>query len=179
MRLSRTDLVPLLTIMAGGVIGISLSLSFLVLSPVGDVPALNLAPVPPVAPLESTTRDAPQAGTVAGEITDGQTGGLVSAAQVYITSLSLGALSRQNGRFLLLSVPTGTHTLSVTRIGYRTTQVQITVAANQTVEQDFAISEDTAFPYRFAPTERPVPTAAEITQRREELLLRLREDANN
>ena len=54
MRLSRTDLVPVLAIVAGGVIGASLSLNFLVLSPRGDVPVLALAqvvaPVPLVPP---------------------------------------------------------------------------------------------------------------------------------
>ncbi len=46
MRLTRADLVPVLTIIAGGVIGGSLSFSFLALSPSGDVPA----PDPVVAP---------------------------------------------------------------------------------------------------------------------------------
>ncbi len=45
MRLSRIDLLPLLAIMAGGVLGASLSFSFLALSPSG-VPA----PDPVVAP---------------------------------------------------------------------------------------------------------------------------------
>ena len=45
MRLSRTDFVPVLAIVAGGVIGASLSFSFL-RSPSGDVPV----PDPVVAP---------------------------------------------------------------------------------------------------------------------------------
>ena len=51
MRPSRTDLLPVLTIMTGGVIGASLSFSFLG-SRSGDVPTFALAavvaPVPPV-----------------------------------------------------------------------------------------------------------------------------------
>ena len=39
MRLSRSDLLPLLTFVSGGVIGASLSFSFLALTPSGDVPA--------------------------------------------------------------------------------------------------------------------------------------------
>ena len=46
MRLSRRDFVPLLTIVAGGAIGASLSFSFLGRSPAVDVPA----PPPVVAP---------------------------------------------------------------------------------------------------------------------------------
>ena len=54
MRLSRTDLVPVLAIVAGGALGASLSLNFLLLSPPGDVPALALAPVvAPVPPVPS------------------------------------------------------------------------------------------------------------------------------
>ena len=42
MKLSRTDLVPVLAIVAGGVIGASLSFNFLALSPsADDVPALE------------------------------------------------------------------------------------------------------------------------------------------
>ena len=51
MRLSRTHLIPVLTIVAGGVIGVSLSFSFLGRSPAVDVPAPN----PVVAP--SATRE--------------------------------------------------------------------------------------------------------------------------
>ena len=45
MRLSRKDLVPVLAIVAGGVIGVSLSFSFLGRSPADDVPAPE-QPVP-------------------------------------------------------------------------------------------------------------------------------------
>ena len=40
MRLSRTHLVPVLAIVAGGVLGASLSFGFLTLSPSGDVRAI-------------------------------------------------------------------------------------------------------------------------------------------
>ena len=213
MRLSRTDLVPVLTIVAGGAVGLSLSLNFLLLPPPGDVPALALAPVvapvppiapaapiPPMAPIPPIPRIPPvpsrarvepsqvraRVGVVTGRITGGQTGRSIAAAQVFISSLDVGGLTQQNGRYLLQNVPAGTYTLSVARIGYQTTWVRIVVVGDQTVEQDLAISansEDaTFFPYRFAPTVRAVPispTAAEITQRQEELLRRLREDANN
>ena len=55
MRLSRTDLLPLLTIMAGGVLGASLSFGFLGLLSSGDVPAPDAV----VAP--SAVAEAPEA----------------------------------------------------------------------------------------------------------------------
>ncbi len=55
MRLSRTDLLPVLTIIAGGVIGASLSFTFLALSPSDDVPAPDPV-VTPSATAKSATR---------------------------------------------------------------------------------------------------------------------------
>ncbi len=123
MRLSRSDLLPMLTIMAGGVIGASLSFSLLG-SRSGDVPVA--------------------VGTVTGQVTDAQTGGSVAAVQVYITSLELGGLSQPNGLYVLQNVPAGTYTLTATRIGYRTTEAQITIGGGQTVEQNFSVAEDGA-----------------------------------
>ena len=85
---------------------------------------------------------AQQGGTVTGRVLDAQSGQPIPAAQVFISSLDLGGLTQQNGRYLLQNVPAGTHTLSVARIGYRTTEAQISVAGGQTVEQNFAIAEE-------------------------------------
>ncbi len=48
MRLSRSDLFPVLTIVAGGAVGFSLSFSLLLLSRSDDVPAPDPVVVPPV-----------------------------------------------------------------------------------------------------------------------------------
>ena len=84
---------------------------------------------------------AQQGGTVTGRVLDSQRGLPVAAVQVFIANLELGGLTQQNGRYLLQNVPAGTHTLSATRIGYRTTEVQVTVGGGQTVEQDFTLTE--------------------------------------
>ena len=132
MRHSRKELIPMLVIAAGGIIGASLAFSFM-----GSRSFYE-----PSATVESATRVAARVGTVSGEITDAQTGASVAAAQVYIASLDLlGALSQQNGRYLLKNVPPGTHTLTVARIGYRTTEVQITVGSGQTLDQNFSVAE--------------------------------------
>ena len=134
MRRSRKDLVPVLAIVAGGLIGASISFNFLGRSP-GLLYEYSVT-------VESATRVAARVGTVNGQVTDAQTGASVAAAQVYIANLYLlGALSQQNGRYLLQNVPAGTHTLSVFRIGYRTTEVQITVGGGRTLDQDFSVAE--------------------------------------
>jgi TonB-linked SusC/RagA family outer membrane protein len=80
-------------------------------------------------------------GSVTGRVLDAQTNQPVSAVQVYIEGLDLGVLSQQNGGFLLLGVPAGTHTVTVERIGYRSATAQVTVSAGQTVEQSFRLAE--------------------------------------
>ena len=60
MRLCRTDFVPLLAVVAGGVIGGSISFTFLALSPSGDVPT----PDPVVAP--SAPTEEPRSGQAGG-----------------------------------------------------------------------------------------------------------------
>ena len=141
MRLSRTDLVPVLTIMVGGVIGASLSFSFLARSAENDVQVL----VPGVryenaVTLESVTRDADRAGTVTGRIIDATTAVSIAAVRVYISSLRMGGLTQQNGRYAIQNVPAGTHTLSVERIGYRTAEAEITIDGDRTV--NFSIAEE-------------------------------------
>jgi TonB-linked SusC/RagA family outer membrane protein len=85
---------------------------------------------------------AQQGGTVTGRVIQTSTGQPVAAVQVFISALDLGGLTQQNGRYLLQNVPAGTHTLSVSRIGYRTVEAQITIGAGQTVEQNFSVAEE-------------------------------------
>ena len=85
---------------------------------------------------------AQQGGTVTGRVLDNQSGQPLPAVQVFISSLDLGGLTQQNGRYLLQNVPAGTHTLSVARIGYRTQESQISVGGGQTVEQNFNMAEE-------------------------------------
>ena len=79
---------------------------------------------------------------VTGRVVDQQTGEPIAAVQVFIPGAGIGALSQQNGRYLLLNVPAGTYTLSAQRIGYREQTAEITVAAGATVVRDFALSEE-------------------------------------
>ena len=83
-----------------------------------------------------------QAGTIAGSVTSAQGGQQLSAAQIFISDLDIGVLSQANGRYLLLNVPAGTHTLTVNRIGYRVEEATVTVASGGTVVQDFTLTEE-------------------------------------
>ena len=79
---------------------------------------------------------------VTGRVIDQRSGQPLAAVQVFIPGAGIGALSQQNGRYLLLNVPAGTQTLTAQRIGYRVVTVEITVAADGTVVRDFSMSEE-------------------------------------
>jgi len=70
-----------------------------------------------------------------------QAGQSLGAAQVFIDGLGIGALTQQNGRYLLLNVPAGTHTVTAERIGYAPVTQQVTLTAGQAVAQDFTLVE--------------------------------------
>ncbi len=178
MRLSQSDVVPVLTIIAGGAIGLSLSAGILmpslllesrsdvvpspdpVVAPSPIAEPSTPVPVPVPGPVRVRVPAPVQTGTITGQVIDEPTGLPVAAVQVFISSLRVGGLTQQNGRYLLQNVPAGTHTLTVARIGYGTTEVQIAVAGDRTLEQNFVISEEdlsrAPYPYRFAPTVRSV-----------------------
>ncbi|MQA90808.1 MAG: TonB-dependent receptor plug domain-containing protein [Gemmatimonas sp.] len=89
-----------------------------------------------------TTSVAAQTGTVTGRVTDAQSLQPLGAAQVSISDLGIGALTQLNGRFILINVPAGTHTVSVQRIGYGSAEATVTVTADESVSQDLAITEE-------------------------------------
>lgn len=78
---------------------------------------------------------------ITGRVTDIQTGQPIAAVQVFIAGSGIGALSQQNGRYLLLNVPAGTHELTAERIGYVSITQQVTVAAGETTVLDFQLRE--------------------------------------
>lgn len=109
--------------------------------------------------VESRTRVVVRTGTVIGRVTDEQTQGPITAAQVFIPSLDTGGLTQRNGHYLLQNVPPGKYTLSIARIGYQTIQMEITLDSGRTVEQDVGLSDRaSSSPDQFVPTpDRLVP----------------------
>ena len=92
---------------------------------------------------------AAQTGKVSGVITDATTGQPVDNAQVELQGTQFRALSQANGRYFIISVPPGTYTLVVRRIGYRSVEVagvavQIDVTREQNVQLTTATQTLTA-----------------------------------
>ena len=79
-----------------------------------------------------------QNGQIVGQVTDSQTGAPLSEVQVYIPGTGLGALTRQDGRYILLNILPGTYELTAERIGLGSVTGQVSVAAGQTVEAEAA-----------------------------------------
>ena len=72
-----------------------------------------------------------QTGNIQGTITD-ENGIYVPGANVYIESLSKGAISDFDGRFTIVNVSEGTHTLQISFLGYSPIQQEVNVIAGET-----------------------------------------------
>ena len=79
---------------------------------------------------------------VTGRVTDARSGQPMAAVQVFVQGSGIGALSQQNGRYLLLNLPVGTHQITAQRIGYTSVTQTATAAAGATVQLDFALTEE-------------------------------------
>jgi TonB-dependent SusC/RagA subfamily outer membrane receptor len=83
-----------------------------------------------------------QTGTIAGSITDGLSSSGIQSAQVFLVGTGLGTLTNAGGRYVILNVPVGSHTLRVERLGFSTQETQITVSSGSTLTQDFAMQAE-------------------------------------
>ncbi|MDH5589232.1 MAG: TonB-dependent receptor [Gemmatimonadota bacterium] len=81
-----------------------------------------------------------QNGTITGMVSEAGTMQPVNSVQVYLLDTSLGTLSAQNGRFLILNVPAGTYQIRAERIGYEMVTQDVTVTSGGTSQVDFTLS---------------------------------------
>src|SRR5688572_3311919 len=77
-----------------------------------------------------------------GTVRDQRSGQPLSAVQVFVAGSGMGALSQQNGRYLIPNAPVGVHQVTAQRIGYTPVTQSATVTAGQTVVLDFALAEE-------------------------------------
>ena len=81
-----------------------------------------------------------QTGQITGQVVDAATQRPLGEVQVFIEGSGLGALTRVDGRYLILNVPVGVNTVTAQRIGMETQTQQITVAAGASISVDFSLS---------------------------------------
>ncbi len=82
-------------------------------------------------------RAAAQTGTITGAVQDAVSQAPIAGAQVSVVGTSLGVLANNVGRFLIINVPAGEHTVRVDMIGYGSTEMQVTVPAGGAATADF------------------------------------------
>ncbi len=62
---------------------------------------------------------------------------------VYIKGTTLGTATNDNGHYILEHLPVGTHTVVVSFMGYKTVEQVVTLKANNSVEMNFTLEENT------------------------------------
>ncbi|MBI4622224.1 MAG: TonB-dependent receptor [Verrucomicrobia bacterium] len=95
--------------------------------------AFVLALLPPSA-------RAAEAGTITGSVSNTATGNLLEGAKLDVPALGLSALTDNTGRFVLASVPAGTHELVASYIGLDAMRSQVTVTAGQRTVRNFDLT---------------------------------------
>lgn len=80
-------------------------------------------------------------GTVTGAVIEQSTTRPLAGAQVVIGDTGLGALTDARGRYQILNVPAGQHSVQVQIIGYAQASQTVRVVAGEAVTADFALEE--------------------------------------
>ena len=94
------------------------------------------------APLaRATSQEAGSTGTVSGTVTNEQ-GAPLAGVQVTVEGTGLGAVSQDNGRYVITHVPVGARTIRARYVGYRPQSMPVTVAADQRAAENFRMVED-------------------------------------
>ncbi len=83
-----------------------------------------------------------QQGSITGVVTDASTGLTLSGATVQITSLDRATATNEAGRFVLLGVPAGTRSVTVSYIGYGESTQSVTVQAGEVTNVSFALDRE-------------------------------------
>jgi 5-hydroxyisourate hydrolase-like protein (transthyretin family) len=94
----------------------------------------------PVAEPEPPTQEAPRPGRISGRVSDAQTGAPLADVQVYLVGANIGAITRQNGAYVILNVPAGTYELRAERIGLSIVTHEVTVSDDAMIEVNFELT---------------------------------------
>ncbi len=77
-----------------------------------------------------------EAGTIMGVVSDVASGQLLETASVKLDDAAESVLTNEDGRYVMIGVPAGSHTLTVEIIGYETVTVEVEVVAGETLERN-------------------------------------------
>jgi len=85
--------------------------------------------------------EAQQTGSVAGQVTQAATGEPLVGAQITVQGTGLGALTNNQGRFVIMNVPSGTQTVRVQFVGWGNAEETVEVQPGESVEVNFELRE--------------------------------------
>jgi len=102
--------------------------------------AVGLALVGSPVLAHSASAQAAAAGRITGTVTDSASGRTLSAVQVSVAGSRLGAVTDDAGRYTIVGVPDGTHTLEVRRLGFRALTVPNVRVAGGAATADIRMS---------------------------------------
>jgi len=89
-------------------------------------------------------------GTIMGTVY-APSGEVLDKAEITVVDLNLKAITDMSGSYILGSIPAGEYTLVCSYVGFQDSTAQVTVAAGQTVEQNFVFSFGAEIEVRGAP----------------------------
>jgi hypothetical protein len=78
-------------------------------------------------------------GAVTGQIIDSTTNEPLVGVSVNLKGTTVGALTDLNGRFRIVRITPGTHTLALTYIGYKRAEISVDIQSNRSTEIQLAI----------------------------------------
>ena len=79
-------------------------------------------------------------GTITGHVSDAPTGRPVVGVRVAVVGMDRGAITREDGGFVIADVPDGAHRVRASRIGFTPQEQAVVVVAGQSVTADFTLS---------------------------------------
>ncbi len=117
-------------------------------------------------------------GKIVGNITDASTGQPLIGCSVFIENLMLGDATDEDGNYLILNIPSGTHNVRAKMLGYNTQVIEgVNVSSGLTVTLDFELKSEsikmdevTVTSYKTPPVQKDLTsklqgrTAEEISQ---------------
>ncbi len=83
---------------------------------------------------------AQDSGTVSGTVLD-INGSPLTGATVQITELKLGAITDFDGKYIIANVPAGTHSVSISYVGYKSIENSVTVVSGQNTELNSTLED--------------------------------------
>lgn len=84
-----------------------------------------------------------QNGALSGEIKDEETGESLAGANVLIQDTEMGTSANVDGRYIIRRIPEGEYTVVFRYIGYETEEIEVTITAGETTEQNVSLSSET------------------------------------